>query len=296
MTQRQTAGIALALTAMTGPALAQAPTGWGTQVDGLAVYQGSADLNGGGSFSASRAFLRGAAIYRFDQDTSAGLSVSLGQFDYDFDGVANQPWRNIRDVRISAPVRFRVGGSGQAFVVPQLRWDYQSGAQASDGMTYGLFAGLAWQVNPALRIGPAFGAYSQLEDGVDVFPALLVDWDIAERWNLSTGTGPGATRGPGLSLRYRATDTLSVALSVRSEQVQFRLDDQGLAPGGVGQDSSIPIALSVSYDPNPGVSLTAFVGAELNGELKLKDTNGMTLNALSYDTAPIAGLAFRLRF
>ena len=34
------------------PAFAQTRTGWGSQVDGLAVFQGNTDLSGGGDFMA----------------------------------------------------------------------------------------------------------------------------------------------------------------------------------------------------------------------------------------------------
>ncbi|WP_246139459.1 hypothetical protein [Falsiphaeobacter marinintestinus] len=283
--------------ALSGPALAQAPTGWGHQIDGLAIFQGSADLSGGGTVSASRAFVRAGSLYRFGDGNSIGVSASVGQFNYDFSNAANQPWTDIRDVRLSAPMRFRVGDTGSVFLAPQVRWDYQSGVAASDGQTYGIFAGIAWKVSDRLTIGPAFGAYTQLgEDGTELFPALLIDWDVADKWNLSTGTGPGATRGPGVTLSYAHTEKLEFALSVRSESVRFRLDGTGLAPNGVGEDKSIPVALSVSYRPNPGMSFSAFVGAEFNGELTLDDAAGTEISRQSYETAPIAGLAFRIRF
>ncbi len=272
-------------------------TGWGTQVEGLAVFQGEADLDDGGDFTANRAFLRGSASYAMPNGGSAGVSLSYGTLDYDFSLGVNDPWQNIRDVRISAPVQIPVGSRARALIVPQLRWDYESDADASDGYTYGVFAGISWQINDRLRIGPAFGAFSQLDDdGTEVFPALLVDWEFADRWQLSTGGGLGATQGPGLTLSYAATDALSLSLSARSESIQFRLDDDGLAPGGVGSDESLPVVFSVGYEPNPGVSMSAFVGAEFGGELTLDDANGNEVSSQSYDTAPIAGVAVRLRF
>jgi len=277
--------------------VAQERTGWGTQVEGLTVYQGDTDLDEGGSFTSSRTFARGSAIYRFGGGTSAGVSVSFGVFDYDFDNVAAQPWEDIRDIRISVPTRFRVSDSATAFISPQVRWDYESGADKSDGNTYGVFAGVAWELNDRLTIGPAFGAYTQLEEsGVDMFPALLVDWDINDRWNLNTGAGLGATGGPGLTLGYGFSDTSRLALSVRSESVRFRLDGNGLAPDGVGEDESIPVVISYQYEPNPGTLFSAFVGAEFNGELTLDDASGNQISRQSYDTAPLAGLAIRLRF
>ncbi|SLN48202.1 hypothetical protein TRL7639_02651 [Falsiruegeria litorea R37] len=276
---------------------AQQQFGWATQFDGLAVYQGNAGLSGGGQFSAERAFVRGGAFYRFDSGASAGLFLSYGQFSYDFSFAGNQPWDRIRDVRISAPVRFSVGNSATVFVSPQIRWDYEDGASSSDGYTYGVFAGITWQVNPKLRIGPAFGAFSELgADGTEVFPALLVDWDIAPRWNLSTGTGLGATQGPGVILSYQHTDALSFSLGARSERVRFRLDNTGLAPGGVGEDRSVPVVLSVDYQPNPAVQVSAFVGAELDGRLTLDAANGAQISRQDYDTAPIVGFAARIRF
>ena len=288
---------ALFLWPMAPVAMAQERTGWGTQVEGLAVYQGDTDLDEGGSFTSSRTFVRGSAIYRFGGGTSAGVSVSVGAFNYDFDNIAARPWEDIRDIRISAPTRFRVSDTATAFISPQVRWDYESGADKSDSNTYGVFAGIAWEISDSLTIGPAFGAYSQLEEsGADIFPALLVDWDINDRWNLNTGAGLGATGGPGLTLGYGFSDTSRLALSVRSESVRFRLDGTGLAPNGVGEDESIPVVLSYQYEPNPGTLFSAFVGAEFNGELTLDDASGNQISRQSYDTAPLAGLAIRLRF
>ncbi len=279
------------------PAVAQQRLGWVSQIDGLAAYQGSADLDQGGDFSATRSFLRATGLYYFDSATSLGVSVSYGQLDYDFSAADNQPWNDIHDIRVSTPLRFQAGQRASVFVSPQIRWDYQRGAASSDGRTYGVFAGVAWQMSESLTIGPAFGAFSQLEDsGVDVFPALLVDWDINDRWNLNTGSGIGATRGPGLTLSYAVNEDFSLSLSARSEKIRFRLDDNGLAPSGIGEDQSIPVVASLSYDPNPGVSVTVFAGAEFDGRLTLEDENGNEISRQNYDTAPLVGLAFRLRF
>lgn len=288
---------ACAFMPIAAPAIAQDRVGWATQVEGLAVYQGDTDLDESGSFSSSRTFIRGSTIYRFGDGTSTGVSVSLGAFDYDFDDVDSRPWGDIRDIRISAPTRFRVGDTATAFISPQVRWDYETGADKSDSNTYGVFAGVAWELSDSLTIGPAFGAYSQLEEsGANIFPALLVDWDINDRWNLNTGAGLGATGGPGLTLGYGFSDTSRFALSVRSESVRFRLDDTGPAPNGVGEDESIPVVVSYQYEPNPGTLFSVFVGAEFNGELTLDDSSGNQISRQSYDTAPLVGLAMRLRF
>ncbi len=291
------AGITLTGMVLPGAVMAQQPTGWGTSIDGLAIYQGSADLDQGGDFSASRAFLRAGAINRFGDGSFAGLLLSYGQFNYDFGRPENRPWEDIRDIRITTPLRFALDSGASVLISPQARWDYERGASASDGFTYGLFAGVSWEVSPNLQIGPAFGVFSEIgTNDLEVFPALLVDWTFADRWTLSTGSGLGATQGPGVSLGYQLSDDLNLGLGVRSENLRFQLDDDGIAPGGVGEDSSIPVVFSIEYAPNPGVSLTAFAGAELNGELTLENASGRTVSQQDYDAAPIAGAAFRFRF
>lgn len=290
-------GVAVGVGAGGASAQSGPPMGWTSFVDGFALYQGDADLDGGGSFSADRTYLRAGGIYRFENGQSAGLFVSAGRLDYEFDTSVPQPWGEIIDLRVSAPLRFTNDNGVSFFVVPSLRYDYESGVSMSDGRTYGAFAGVTWKVSDNLTVGPGMGVFSQIEDGdLNVFPALLINWEIDDRWSLSTGTGLGATQGPGLSLSYEYSTALKFTLGARYEELRFRLDDQGLAPGGVGQDKSVPVVLTVDYTPTPFASFTAFVGAELGGELQLENRAGLVVSTQGYDAAPIAGVAFRLAF
>jgi hypothetical protein len=113
---------------------------------------------------------------------------------------------------------------------------------------------------------------------------------------LSTGSGIAATQGPGLNLGYAYSDALRIGLEARLERSEFRLDSDGLAPGGVGEDRNIPVVLTLDYAPNPGVSVSGFVGAAFDGELILDDETGARVSKQGYDTAPVAGMAVRLRF
>ncbi|SHJ39674.1 hypothetical protein SAMN05444000_10854 [Shimia gijangensis] len=291
------AAIPLLLTAGTTVQAQQQRTGWATVVDGLALYQLDADLSGGGEFSVNRSFLRAGKLYRSEDGVSYGLFLSYGELSYDFDTSTAAPWGDIRDVRISVPIRFPVSDTATVFLSPQVRWDYEKGVSASDGRTYGVFAGVTWQLGNDLQIGPAFGAFTELgSDDIELFPALLVNWEISEKWSLSTGGGLGASQGPGVSLTYDHSRATSFSLSTRAEKTRFRLDNSGLAPGGIGEDTSLPVVFSFNYHPNPRMSFGAYIGAEFDGELTLEDTSGATVSTQSYGTAPIAGLIFRVRF
>ena len=263
-------------------------------VDGLAATQGSAGMDGGGDFSATRLYGRAGGLYRFDAG-SIGLFVNTGRIDYDFSGTT-APWGNVRDIGISIPIRYTVGRA-DIFVSPSLRYDYEDGADRDDGQTAGAFVGVAWRFSDSLSLGPAFGVFSELEsEDLNVFPAILIDWDITDRARLTTGPTIGATQGPGLAFDYAVTDRLRLGLAGRYENIRFRLDDEGPAPGGIGQDQSFPLVVTLDYEPFPGSRLAAFAGAELGGELRLEDSAGRLVETRDYDPAPLVGVAFRIGF
>jgi hypothetical protein len=263
-------------------------------VDGLAAMQGDADLDSGGSFTATRVFGRAGGLYSFDGG-SLGLFLGAGRIDYDFEGVT-APWGTVRDEAINVPLRFDIG-QAEVFVSPGLRYDYEDGADRDDGRTWGAFAGLAWRFSDTLTLGPAFGAYTEVEsDDLDVFPAILVDWQITDRARLTTGPTLGATQGPGLAFDYAVTEDLRLGVAGRYENIRFRLNDDGPAPGGVGQDESFPLVVTLDYEPFPGSRLAAFAGAELGGRLRLEDASGALVETRDYDPAPVLGVAFRIGF
>lgn len=292
-----TALAAFGLTLLALPAFGQDRGHFRFSLEGLAVYQEDTGLDNGTNFSKNRFFTRLSAIRPNQAGTSFGAVLSLGTFNYTFDRAGFEPWDSIRDIRLSAPVRFRAFDTVSVIVSPQVRWDYETDASASDGFTYGLLAGAVWRVSDNLSIGPAFGVFSQLEDsGLDVFPALLIDWDISKKWQLTTAAGLGATEGPGLSLNYKFQENMGLSLTARYERLEFRLDDEGVAPGGVGEDQSFPVVVSFQYAPTPNFSFSVFAGAEFDGQLTIMNAGGRRLKRQSYETAPIAGFAVRLRF
>lgn len=266
-------------------------------VDGIYSSQSGTSLEGGGSFSVDRGFLRISGLYRGSAGTTVGLAASRGQLNYAFGGTAVEPFSSIENTAFSVPIAFQASPTARVFVAPSLRYSVEGGASMGDGRTYGAFGGVAWRVNENLSIGPALGVFTQIgTSDPNIFPAILVDWDITDRWNLSTAQAPGATEGPGLTLTYKATERTSVGVAGRYESYRFRLNDTGPAPGGVGEDKSFPLVATFTYRPFPGSSLSAFVGAEFGGQLTLEDSAGNVVDQRDYDTAPIAGAAFRLAF
>jgi hypothetical protein len=279
----------------------RAPEGWFWTLDGLYAAQGDADLGDeGGDFSLQRAFLGASLDYLWNPRTALGVSVGGGLSRYDFSGqtglAPGEPWEDIEDWRVSVVSRFAINDRISGLIIPSYRVNRESGASTSGADTWGLLAGISWRLRPGLTIGPGIGVFERLEESTAVFPILVIDWDIGERWNLSTGRGLAASQGPGLTLAYTLNDDWTVNLVGRYEQIDFRLDKEGPAPGGIGRDEVFPLVLGAAWSPNPGTRLSIFLGGEFGGELELADPRGDLIARSDYDTALIGGASFSLRF
>lgn len=269
--------------------------------DGGAALQSNSDLKDSeGSFSVNRWFVSMGVTYSWDYRNSLGLVVGGGASKYDFDDLVTigggEPWNEIEDTRISMVGRFGFGEKGSVILIPTVRYNGEDNSKTTDGRTWGLFAAAAWRLSPDLTIGPGFGVFSKLESGTRFFPVLVIDWNISERWNLSTGRGLASSQGPGLALTFQASETWSMGLAGRYENLEFRLDEEGVAPGGIGRDKAIPVVASVAWEPNKHVKLSLFGGIEFAGKLKLKNSLDETISETKYDPAAIYGGTFEFRF
>jgi hypothetical protein len=269
--------------------------------DGGIAFQSSTDLSDvEGSFSVNRWFASMGVAYAFNRRNSIGLTVGGGSSKYDFDALtgigSGTPWEEIDETRISLVGRFGIGETGTLFLIPSARYNGEKDSKTSDGRTYGLFAAAAWRINENLTIGPGIGVFSKLEDDTRFFPILVIDWKINERWYLSTSRALAASQGPGLTLGYQASEAWTFGLTSRYENQEFRLDENGTTPGGIGKDQSIPVVVSAAWEPNKTVKLALFGGLEFAGKLKLKNAADELVSESKYDPAAIFGATFDLRF
>jgi hypothetical protein len=285
-----------------GAVAQQPPYGpWVLTIQGGLASQSESDLeDSSGAFSLNRWFVSAGVDYLWDSRNSLGISFGAGSSDYEFKDFAGfggtGPWSKVEDQRLSLTGRFSFSETGTAIIIPSYRYNGETDSDTGEARTWGVLAGAAWKVSDNLNIGPGIGVFSRLEDSTRVFPILVIDWDISERWNLSTGQGLAASQGPGLTLRYEASPTWSLGLTGRFEDVEFRLDEDGPAPGGIGRDQAFPLVVSARWKPNLSVALSVFAGGEFAGELELMDAAGNTLEESSYDAAVLLGGTFEFRF
>ncbi len=269
---------------------------WRVSADLGAVHRFNADLDQGGKFHRSTYLAKFSASRSWGTAFRGGLSISYEHDDYGFDALQEAPWGDVRTLSFSLPLSYRANDKWSLFALPRLKYAAETDANLSDGREVGVLAGAIYQVNERLSIGPGFGVFSQIESGSDLFPILLIDWQISDTFSLETGRGLAASRGPGLTLKWDPAGDWSFGLSGRYEKRRFRLDDKGVAPDGVGEDKAVPIALTATYEPNPQFSVSLIAGAEFAGNLRLESDKGKRLSNQGYETAPFAGLVMSAKF
>jgi hypothetical protein len=292
------ASIALGLM---GGAAAEAspPSDWRWTLEGGAVSELDTSLDSGGEFGVDRLVVDLSAARRYASGTRVGVSLSYGQSRYDFSNAvqlgSSDPWGRIQQASLSASVFYALDDRWTIYGIPSLRFDGENGVSFSDGDTLGLLAGASYRFSDRLTIGPGVGVFGELEDDTSLFPILIVDWKITDRLSLETGRGFAASRGPGLQLRWRQSQAWQFAFGGRYEKQRFRLDDDGVAPGGIGEDSAIPLFALAQYQPSPNLSLSLIGGVGTGGELRLEDADGKGLAESDFDPAAFFGATLRVR-
>ena len=283
------------------PGRGQQQAGWTTFARGGGIYQGDADLDKGGSYSSSRFNIEVGHGYGWSSRTSVSLALSYTNDNYSFAEnkqggfSAGAPWDTVHTYSISAPVRMEMSESWSVLLIPSIRSTGESSAEFEDTVTGGAIAGFAYRFGDRLTIGPGLGVLSQLEESVSVFPFLVIDWQITDRLSLETGRGLAATQGPGLTLTYRPDEHWSFGVGGRYEKLRFRLDEAGDIPGGIGEETSIPLFFSCSYDFTRKVRLSFVGGVEAGAELQVEDAEGNTIAEESADPSFFGGMTFNIR-
>lgn len=273
---------------------------WRLRLESGAIHRWQTEMDAGGEVDLDAWAVRLGADYAVTPDLRLGLSSGYGERRYGFDGETGfaglKPWSTIRELRLSGRLSWKADERWNLFAVPTIRWLAEDGADLGDGQIGGLLAAASYRVSDRLSIGPGFGVFSELEDEVDWFPILAIDWKLTDRLALRTGGGFAASEGPGLLLDWRPSERWALSLGARYEKSRFRLDDRGVAVSGVGQERSVPVFLGATRRFGHHLSLSLVAGVEFAGELRLEDADGGLIDKTRFDPAPFGGATLDLRF
>ena len=266
-------------------------------ITGLASFDTDLD-SGGGSFRWSGAIAGGTIARQVNPEWSVGLNVGYQYERWSFSSPtafgSEAPWGTINRPSVGVNVRYQAAQDIGLFVSPQFEWDYETGASESSH-NLGAVLGATKVYSRDLIVGVGAGVFRQIDE-TRVFPFLIVNWKIDDRWTLGNPFRAGPAGGAGLELTYAIDDNWDLAGGGTYRDYRFRLKDTGPNANGIGQNQGIPLFARLTRKLGPKGRLDLYAGATVAGTLKLRDPDGNTLVASDYDAAPFVALTLAGEF
>jgi hypothetical protein len=270
---------------------------WSLQ--GGVSYQLRSTLETGGrvSWSRSHAHVKGRMPIQDDLELLVGARYQYDNFDFSDTGFGGDPFSGVNTVQLDGVLQWKATPRWQLFAGGQAIFGVGQGADFGDSVTGGGAIGAVYSFSENFSIGGGLGARSQILDDVLIYPIIVVDWHITDRLLLSTRMTSGWANQTGAELRYELKEGVDVGVAAVFDYQRFRLsDDNTLAPGGAGTTEALPLAAFISFSVGDRISLTAFVGANVYGRVKVTDTSRSDVWASTYDPAPMLGVQGTIRF
>jgi hypothetical protein len=293
--------LALALALLSSPAFAQAPNR--NELNGTlsitGVNQFDSDLDGGGSTGWASVIANGGWSWQVTPQLGAGVTL---RYDYEkwrfsnpvaFQGQA--PWDQLNAISLGFNLDYAFSSDTRFGFTPVIEWAYETGASANNVLNYGAILSATRVFSPQLVLGAGVGVFRQIDE-TKVFPFLIIQWQIDDRWRLANPFRAGPAGGAGLELAYAVDDNWEIAGGGAYRSYRFRLDDSGIAPGGVGENRFFPLFVRVSRKFGPATRLDLYAGASTGGRVSVDNAQGNQVARDDYKTAPAIGLTLSHRY
>lgn len=266
---------------------------------GLEYIFGS-DISGGGDFELLRGSLGVSGTTALTENLDMTLLVDYEFGDYEWSGEtglnSREPWDAIHTIGFGALFTLRPANEWAIFGGPILRFSAEGGADFGEAFTAGGLVGASYRFSDELVLGAGMGGMTQIEDKVQWFPVIVLDWEFLDGVRLTSRTAASTVGRTGLEVVFDAGRDWEVAVGAAHEKRRFRLDDGGDFSGGVGEDVGWPIWARVTYKPNPDLELTLYGGVIADGNYGVDDDGGHQLYYKDYDPAGLIGFSATIQF
>ncbi len=279
--------------------VAQAQGNWRPSASITPLYLGNADIDGGGDYSVFSTIVRAGVVGSIGGPNLAGLTFNYDYSDYSFSnpaafgGVA--PWNVVRRYGVAAPLVFGVSDRWVLGFIPSVDWFRENGADEGESLTWGGVFSATRFFADGNRLGLGVGIFQRLEK-TSVFPLLLVDWKLGDRWRLVNPLSAGPTGPAGLEIDYRLDGGWNLGLGAAWRTTRFRLSESGPVANGIGEERGFPVFLRATRNFGAGMTMNLYAGVVTAGQLRVEDPNGNAVREVDADPAPLVGVTFSARF
>ncbi len=269
-----------------------------TTADVTYIHQFLADLDDGGDFSMGSAGLKGALDYRLGEGRSIGFGLGYTADLFSFGGNTGlgklDPWDTINTLNLSGSYSSPLGDGWDFRIAPSITASGESSASFGDSLTYGTIFAFTREFSDKLTLGLGAGVFTGLEE-TRGFPFLAIRWEFAPGWTLQNPLRPGPAGPAGLEIAY-ATDTWDFGVGATYRSYRFRLADDGAAPNGIGEYTTVPFFVRASRPITSNLTINLYGGILFGGSIDLENSNGGNLAESDFDPAPILAFSLSGRF
>ncbi len=257
------------------------------------------DVDGGGELEVSRIPFRLETENDLRDDLTLKLTLGYELNLYDFSGASDlgvDPWDDVHILELTGRLQWATRDDWFIFGGPIVQFARETDAGWDNAVMGGAVFGATHVFSKTLILGGGVGVISQLEDNALVFPVLVVDWQINDNLRLVSQGRVGSSGGLGMELVYDLGSGWEVAGGFQYEKRRFRLDSSRAdAPEGVGEATTLPLWVRLSYEINENVGLDLYAGVA-SGELDLDDSGGNAVARADYDPGGFIGFSARASF
>lgn len=271
-------------------------------VDAGYQFIAETDLNTTGMVDIARlaATLKGRGDIARDWRLELNLRFQLSEYGFTgattLDPLNGDPWDDIQTIQADARLEWWMINDVAMFFGPFVMASRESSADWDDAATAGGFVGFMFISSENLVWGGGLGVSTQIKDDLLIYPILVLDWQINDQLKLSSVAGPVGLTYTGLELIYDFGHGLELGLGFRYEFRRFRLGSTGFGPNGVGEDTSLPVWVRLSYEIDDNFQLDVYGGFVSGGSFKVDDFNGRPLTQDDYEATPTLAVALRFTF
>jgi hypothetical protein len=276
-------------------------SGTKAMVSVVGINQFNTSLNSGGNFNWSYASASLGLINNVSPATTLGVSLRYESQFWNWGSMQGyglsdkKPWSTILTPSISFLYSHKLDSDWKLNLAPTIESTSEQGTKIGDSLTYGAIVNASKQLTPTLNLGLGTGVFRQIDTN-RIFPFLVIDWKITDRWNLNNPFPGGPAGGAGLELTYAVSPQFRVSGGAAYRSYRFRLNNSSAYADGVGQNKFIPIFAKFSYAFDRTTLLDFYTIANVGGSIFAINTNGNTVLNTNYKTAPAIALNFIKRF
>jgi len=262
------------------------------------LYGFDGDFDNQGHVRSSRLDIGADVDWRFAEDWNISLKFNyvLDQYDFSSDnGLApGEPWSDINQFDMGVILSYQFLNDWTIWGGAVLETSYETGADWNDSNTGGGLIGLTCTISKDLVLGGGLAIVTRLEDDIRFIPIVIINWNITDTLTLTSRTS-GAFGGAAVEMVWHV-DPWEFAVGGVHKYSRFRLDDDVIAPDGVGEEDSFPLYGRIGYNFSDNISLDFLGGATCFGKMELDDSNGDRINSEDFDAALFLGAYLKMRF